>query len=213
MSALFAGPTPLAHEAMTPLLWSSSVALWLSGLFAYLWLRPFAGHGRALAASLLYMALPYHLAIDIYARFALAESWAFVWAPLALLAQDRLCRGAPFALLQLAFAVAMLVLSHLPSTLLVFGLLTLRSLLLVWRYKGSTALVCAPITASQLIGTLLGQIWGLAMASLLLLPALLDQGGSPWSRCAPACSNFSATFSTACPKAVMTGAFAVISPG
>lgn len=82
VSALFAGPTPLAHEAMTPLLWSSSVALWLSGLFAYLWLRPFAGHGRALAASLLYMALPYHLAIDIYARFALAESWAFVWAPL-----------------------------------------------------------------------------------------------------------------------------------
>lgn len=177
VSALFAGPTPLAHEAMTPLLWSSSVALWLSGLFAYLWLRPFAGHGRALAASLLYMALPYHLAIDIYARFALAESWAFVWAPLALLAQDRLCRGAPFALLLLALAVSMLTLSHLPSTLLILGLLTLRSLLLVWRYKGSTALVSVPVTASPLIGTLLGQLWGLAMASLLLLPALLDQGG------------------------------------
>ncbi|MFQ2012274.1 hypothetical protein ACK336_03425 [Aeromonas veronii] len=177
VSALFAGPTPLAHEAMTPLLWSSSVALWLSGLFAYLWLRPFAGHGRALAASLLYMALPYHLAIDIYARFALAESWAFVWAPLALLAQDRLSRGAPFALLLLALAVSMLTLSHLPSTLLILGLLTLRSLLLVWRYKGSTTLVSVPVTAAPLIGTLLGQLWGLAMASLLLLPALLDQGG------------------------------------
>ena len=162
---------------MTPLLWSSSVALWLSGLFAYLWLRPFAGNGRALAASLLYMALPYHLAIDIYARFALAESWAFVWAPLALLAQDRLCRRAPFALLLLALAVSMLTLSHLPSTLLILGLLTLRSLLLVWRYKRSTTLVSVPVTASPLIGTLLGQFWGLAMASLLLLPALLDQGG------------------------------------
>ena len=167
VSALFAGPTPLAHEAMPPLLWSSSVALWLSGLFTYLWLRPFASMLRALAASLLYMALPYHLAIDVYARFALAESWAFVWAPLALLAQDRLCRRAPFALPLLAFAVAMLTLSHLPSLLLVLGLLSVRSLLLAWRGK---------ITV-HLWPTLLGQLWGLAMASLLLLPALLDQGG------------------------------------
>ncbi|HEH9418911.1 TPA: hypothetical protein SIA31_002960 [Aeromonas sobria] len=167
VSALFAGPDPLAHHAMIPLLWSSTLALGLSGLFAYLWLRPFATPGRALAASLLYMALPYHLAIDIYARFALAESWAFVWAPLALLAQDRLCRRAPFALLLLALAVALLTLSHLPSTLLILGLLTVRSLLLAWRSK---------ITL-HLWPTLLGQLWGLAMASLLLLPALLDQGG------------------------------------
>ena len=167
VSALFAGPDPLAHHAMLPLLWSNTLALGLSGLFAYLWLRPFATPGRALAASLLYMALPYHLAIDIYARFALAESWAFVWAPLALLAQDRLCRRASFALLLLALAVALLTLSHLPSTLLILGLLTVRSLLLAWRSK---------ITL-HLWPTLLGQLWGLAMASLLLLPALLDQGG------------------------------------
>lgn len=167
VSALFAGPEPLAHHAMIPLLWSNTLALGLSGLFAYLWLRPFATPGRALAASLLYMALPYHLAIDIYARFALAESWAFVWAPLALLAQDRLCRRAPFALLLLALAVALLTLSHLPSTLLILGLLTVRSLLLAWRSK---------ITL-HLWPTLRGQLWGLAMASLLLLPALLDQGG------------------------------------
>ncbi len=167
VSALFAGPEPLAHHAMIPLLWSNTLALGLSGLFAYLWLRPFATSGRALAASLLYMALPYHLAIDIYARFALAESWAFVWAPLALLAQDRLCRRATFALLLLALAVALLALSHLPSTLLILGLLTLRSLLLAWRSK---------ITL-HLWPTLLGQLWGLVMASLLLLPALLEQGG------------------------------------
>ena len=167
VSALFAGPEPLAHHAMIPLLWSNTLALGLSGLFAYLWLRPFATSGRSLAASLLYMALPYHLAIDIYARFALAESWAFVWAPLALLAQDHLCRRAPFALLLLALAVALLTLSHLPSTLLILGLLTVRSLLLAWRSK---------ITL-HLWPTLLGQLWGLVMASLLLLPALLDQGG------------------------------------
>lgn len=167
VNALFAGPTPLAHEAMTPLLWSNSLALWLSGLFAYLWLHTFASPRRALGASLLYMALPYHLAIDIYARFALAESWAFVWAPLALLGQDRLSKQAPFGLLLLAFAVAMLALSNLPSLLLILALLTVRSLVLAWRNQ----------TSDAIWPTLLAQGWGLAMASLLLLPALLDQGG------------------------------------
>ncbi|MGY3893774.1 hypothetical protein [Aeromonas enterica] len=166
VSALFAGPTPLDHEAMTPLLWSSSLALWLSGLFAYLWLRTFASPRRALGASLLYMALPYHLAIDIYARFALAESWAFVWVPLAMLGQDRLFKHAPFGLLLLAFAVAMLALSHLPSLLIILVLLAVRSLLQAWHNQT----IC-PIWSS-----LLAQGWGLAMASLLLLPALLDQG-------------------------------------
>ena len=58
VSALFAGPQAPLHHAITPLLWSASLALLLSGLFAYLWLRSFASPLRALAATLLYLALP-----------------------------------------------------------------------------------------------------------------------------------------------------------
>ncbi|WP_279485684.1 hypothetical protein [Aeromonas veronii] len=214
VSALFAGPTPLAHEAMTPLLWSSSVALWLSGLFAYLWLRPFAGHGRALAASLLYMALPYHLAIDIYARFALAESWAFVWAPLALLAQDRLCRGAP--LCATAARTGRLHADAFPSTKhpahsgLAHPAQPAAGLALQEEHNACQYPCHRRPIYRHLAGPALGVGDGQPVAAAR--PAR-SGGGSPWSRCAPACSNFSATFSIVCPKAVMTGAFAAISPG
>lgn len=93
VSALFAGPGAHPQQAIYPLLGSATLALLLSGVFAYLWLRATTPPGRALAASLLYLALPYHVAMDLYARFALAEFWAFAWAPLILLGQDLAHRG------------------------------------------------------------------------------------------------------------------------
>ncbi|WP_378081895.1 6-pyruvoyl-tetrahydropterin synthase-related protein [Aeromonas bestiarum] len=166
VSALFAGPQPLAHQAIYPLLWSASLALLLSGLFAYLWLRRFSAPGRALAASLLYLALPYHLAMDLYARFALAEFWAFVWAPLVLLGQDLAGQRRRGGFLLLALALALLAFTHLPSLLLMLALITLRALLQTWRSR----------TSFPLRITLAAQVLGLAMAAALLLPALLDQG-------------------------------------
>lgn len=77
VSALFAGPQAPLHHAITPLLWSASLALLLSGLFAYLWLRSFASPLRALAATLLYLALPYHLGMDLYARLCLGRILGF----------------------------------------------------------------------------------------------------------------------------------------
>ncbi|WP_240036357.1 hypothetical protein [Aeromonas hydrophila] len=106
VSALFAGPHPLAHQAIYTLLWSASLALLLSGLFTYLWLRRFSTSGRALATSLIYLALPYHLALDLYARFALAEFWAFVWVPLILLGQDLAQRGQRLGLPLLILSLA-----------------------------------------------------------------------------------------------------------
>lgn len=166
VSALFAGPQAPLHDAITPLLWSAGLALLLSGLFAYLWLRSFASPLRALAATLLYLALPYHLGMDLYARFALAEFWAFVWAPLILLGQDLANQRSRKGLPLLTLALALLAFSHLPSLLLMMGLITLRALLQAWRSR-----ILFPI---QLVAT--AQVLGLVMAAILLLPALLDQG-------------------------------------
>lgn len=166
VSALFAGPAALPHQAVYPLLASASVALLLSGVFAYLWLRSFTPPGRALAVSLLYLALPYHLAMDLYARFALAEFWAFVWAPLILLGQDLATRRLRGGLPLLTLALALLAYSHLPSLLLMLGLISLRALWQAWR---SHSLVPCGLTLGAIL-------LGLAMAGALLLPALLDQG-------------------------------------
>lgn len=164
VSALFAGPQAPLHDAITPLLWSASLALLLSGLFAYLWLRSFASPLRALAATLLYLALPYHLGMDLYARFALAEFWAFVWAPLILLGQDLANQRSRKGLPLLTLALALLAFSHLPSLLLMMGLITLRALLQAWRSR-----ILFPI---RLVA--MAQVLGLVMAAILLLPALLD---------------------------------------
>jgi hypothetical protein len=167
VSALFAGPGALAQHAIQPLLWSASLALLLSGITAYLWLRSASTPGRALLVSLLYLALPYHLTMDLYARFALAEFWAFVWAPLILLGQDLATRQQRSGLLLLAFALALLAFSHLPSLLLMMGLICLRALLLAWRSR--TLRACWQVLGAQGLG--------LCMAAALLLPALADQGG------------------------------------
>lgn len=164
VSALLGGANPQPHDAMTALIASATLALGLSGLTFWLWIQHVAKPARALATSLVYMALPYHLAIDLYARFALAEVWAFVWLPLILLGQDR--GKQPVALPVMALGLALLALCHLPSLLLVIGLLMLRALIMAIRARRRF-----PLT-SALGATLLG----LAMAALLLAPALLDQG-------------------------------------
>ncbi len=64
----------------------------------------------AIAASLLYVSLPYRF-VDIYVRGALAEAWTFVWYPLIVLGLWRSMtrRSLPW---YLPFAIAGLVLTH-----------------------------------------------------------------------------------------------------
>lgn len=166
VSALFAGPVAPAQQAIYPLLGSATLALLLSGAFAYLWLRATTPPGRALAVSLLYLILPYHLAMDLYARFALAEFWAFAWAPLILLGQDLTHRGLRQGLPLLILGLALLAFSHLPSLLLMMGLVSVRALWFAWRSR--TLAPCWIALGAQGLG--------LCMAAALLLPALADQG-------------------------------------
>lgn len=166
VSALFAGPAAPAQQAIYPLLSSATLALLLSGAFAYLWLRATTPPGRALAVSLLYLILPYHLAMDLYARFALAEFWAFAWAPLILLGQDLAHRGLRQGLPLLILGLALLAFSHLPSLLLMMGLVSVRALWFAWRSR--TLAPCWIALGAQGLG--------LCMAAALLLPALADQG-------------------------------------
>ncbi|HGY1053217.1 TPA: hypothetical protein ACNUVO_004009 [Aeromonas salmonicida subsp. pectinolytica] len=76
------------------------------------------------------------------------------------LANQRSRKGLPL----LTLALALLAFSHLPSLLLMMGLITLRALLQAWRSR-----ILFPI---QLVA--MAQVLGLVMAAILLLPALLD---------------------------------------
>ena len=98
-----------------PVAWRLSITwlvlLWASGLSMHAWIRSQTGDARiALWGALAYMAAPYHL-FDHYTRGAIAEFAAYAFLPLVFLF---LRRPIPLAL-----SYAALLLSHLPTALLV----------------------------------------------------------------------------------------------
>jgi hypothetical protein len=95
------------------------LALFGSGICSFLWLTTMASQRVALAGAVLYMLMPYHLALDFYRRTALSECWALVWIPLVLYFCARLIKPKPHFSVGLAVAYAMLILSHLVSVFIV----------------------------------------------------------------------------------------------
>jgi hypothetical protein len=135
---------------------TSVLILFASGLAMRAWLKAQdASPAVALWGAVAYMAAPYHI-LDYYMRGAFAEFTAFVFLPLVLLS---LRRPVPLAL-----AYAGLLLSHLPSALLV-------SVTVLPAY----ALMLRP-TPAELGRMVLGGALGIALAALYLLPALALQG-------------------------------------
>lgn len=97
---------------------STSLALAASGVCAFLWLKKIATEKAALVAALIYMAMPYHLATNIYDRGAFAEIWTFVWMPLILLFTEAIARGSKSAVIGLVVSYALLIMTQLPTTLM-----------------------------------------------------------------------------------------------
>src|SRR5262249_27623632 len=97
---------------------SALLALWLSGIASYFWLRRFSGETAAIAGAVVYMGSPYHLVVDMYMRAALAEFWSFAWMPLVLYFTDGALRKKRYALIGLAVSYALLVTTHLLTTLM-----------------------------------------------------------------------------------------------
>jgi len=143
----------------------------LSGTFAVLaagaamlgLTRSFAGPWVASVAACLYMLMPYHL-LDLCYRTAMAELWAFVWAPLALWGTQMIAARRAPGLPVLAVGVAGLLLTHLPAALLV-GL----ALVAVVVHTGvRTRSISEP--ARQLLGA----AGGFALSAVFLIPLVAE---------------------------------------
>lgn len=89
-----------------------------SGLAMHRWLLPRADRRMALAGALFYMTAPYHL-FDLYVRGSIGEIAAYALLPVFMAALDRTLRGGVTQAPWLAATTAMLLLSHLPSALLI----------------------------------------------------------------------------------------------
>ena len=145
------------------------VALFGSGICAFLWARTAANRGVALFSAMLYMLLPYHLSVDFYRRTALSECWALVWMPLVLYFTTLVMSRKRAALLGIAVAYAFLILSHLVSVL-IFSLIPL-ALVLVLFARSERMEAALRVAAGMTLGT--------CLSAFYLLPALLQAKNFP----------------------------------
>jgi hypothetical protein len=94
VGAVFWRLAPLGNgRAGFALGWAASLGLILSGVATFWCLRRFdVKEWAAVIGAVIYMAAPYHLAIDLLDRGANSEFWAFVWMPLIVGALEDLSR-------------------------------------------------------------------------------------------------------------------------
>ena len=171
---------PLGHYLSTPLLglwppgnaaaWhslglSSGLVLIASGVIAYFWLARWAGASAALWGAIVYMLAPWHTVIDLYNRGAWSEFCGFLWMPLALLGVDRLIAARRGAVLLIAVSYALLVLTHLPTAMLLSPVLLAYAFFL-GPHERRLALA---------FQTGCGMLLGMGIAAVYLLPAALQQ--------------------------------------
>lgn len=144
---------------------AAGLAIVASGFTAFAWLRLLGNNKAALIGALLYMGAPYHLIVDFYQRFAFAELWSMVWMPLILLFVHALVKEHRRALFRLAACYALLIMTHLPMTLLFSIVPPLYALFLSnadARIQVGMRVACA-------------MLLGIGLSAVYLLPALQMQ--------------------------------------
>ncbi len=158
-----------------------ALALILSGLSMYAFVKRILGKGAGLLAALVYIYMPYHL-VDIYVRSAFAEFCSFVFLPLVLLFFYELTetrKGRYLALFALTYAG--LILTHAPTAFVFtpfLGAYMLYRLLAQGRGDGHRyafrILRERLLRLSALTGVAI--LLALALSAIFLLPMLAEKG-------------------------------------
>jgi 6-pyruvoyl-tetrahydropterin synthase-like protein len=149
------------------------IAVALSGLFAYLWLRRITSRNAAVVGALVYLLAPYHVSIDLYARAAIPELWSFVWIPLALYFASRaLSTNSSLMTAGLAGAYALLIATH------IFTALSFTPVLIGYGLH----VAMSTGRPSQIVRLGLAMVLGIALSAFYLFPALAHEKNIPASR-------------------------------
>lgn len=174
--------SPLFHYntlSCSELSLSASLALVASGLSAYIWLRKITSDNSAVIASIMYMAWPYHLAVDLYIRFAFAEYWSFVWMPLILYFTVKLIKNSGSNIISvkhnigssgnniigLAISYTLLALTHLPSFIIFCPVAIVYAFFVANRNQWKRISVCLSLSILIAIG----------LSAIYWLPAMTTQ--------------------------------------
>lgn len=145
---------------------SISLASIGSGITAYFWLQSISNRTAAMIGAILYIILPYHLAVNLYWRFAFAEFWALVWLPLILYFTHKIISDRQKVyMIGLGVSYALLVMTHLP-TLVTFGAVPVAYLfVMAGRRRIKPALIRLAIALLLAVG----------LSAIYWLPAMTTQ--------------------------------------
>jgi hypothetical protein len=138
------------------------LCLLISGISAFLWITTMATRRVALIVSALYLLIPYHLSADFYRRNSLSESWALAWMPLVLYFTAQVISKRRLAIVGLALAYALLILSHLISVLIFSAVPIFFAI--VFSERAQRIRTTFSVAAGMLLGT--------GLSSFYLIPAL-----------------------------------------
>lgn len=137
----------------------------LGGLGVYLWAKEYMPAGQAVFAGCFFNLMPYHLN-QLYNTFFYAEFVGTALLPFVFLFVSRVCRrGRAADILGLAVSFAVLILTHLPLTVIGSLCFALYGLTLLKREK----------IAGQLAGLGIGALGGIAASSFFWTKVLLEK--------------------------------------
>jgi 6-pyruvoyl-tetrahydropterin synthase related domain len=155
--------------------WIWALATVGAGLGMYAYARRVLGRLPGLLAAVVYVYMPYHL-VDVYVRAALAEYFAFVWMPLALLAFHNLAEKVTARRLALAgLAYGALWLTHNVTAIAFTPLLAAYVLFRLLAERPDLSALSLGKLAGRAIAALGGAVLGLGIAAALILPNLLER--------------------------------------
>lgn len=165
-----------SHVAAIKTVFGLSIVACAAAMYAFG--RAWLGRGPGLIAAVAYVYAPYHL-LNLYVRANLAESMAFVWLPLCLLAVRQATLRRSFRWLAgAALSYAGLMLTSNLVFVLFTPLLGLYLLVLIL----TTGEPVAPTTAARLrawigrgLAPVLGLLAGLGLSAVFWLPMLLER--------------------------------------
>jgi len=158
---------PLFHSLLDPLQrigLSAAFSIFFSGIGTYCWLKGALSKRNALLGALIYMAIPYHLYVNYYVRFAYAELWAMAIVPFVFWCADRIVKNKPLAISGFSLTYAFLIMSHLPTTLLASPFLIVFSL--VFAEPGQRMKTLTRLSAAMVIGIGLSAVYFIPAMSL-----------------------------------------------
>ncbi|MGC8829008.1 MAG: 6-pyruvoyl-tetrahydropterin synthase-related protein [Verrucomicrobiia bacterium] len=144
---------------------SVAAGIILSAIFFFKLMRRYTSESIAALSSACYLLIPYHLNEDIYSRSAFAEFWAMTWLPLIFYYTDKILYDNKQSIIKLSYAYALLIMSHLPTTLIASPFIVFYSLALSKKYEKS----------KYFIRVVYGMVLGIGISAMYLIPALTLQ--------------------------------------